>query len=268
MQQATWGPDGAVLVSTPILKVAQRVGGVTAGAFDATGALRGFVFGLTGPQGDRLVHWSDMLAVDPAVRDQGVGRRLKAFQRAHCLSLGVQAMQWTYDPLVARNAHLNLNRLGASPVEYVRDMYADSGSPLHVGLGTDRFVVEWRLADGESVPGVAILSALGANGVDVRTAPQLVVGHGRECVPLPVGVPAVRIALPPDIHEVMRIDPSAATQWRRSTRAALEECLAAGYRMVGLTRDEASIAYCAVRADLAQSAVATARSLASSASSP
>ena len=73
----------------------------------------GFVFGMTGVQDGRLVHWSDLLAVRPEARDRGLGRRLKLYQRSLVAELGVTRMLWTYDPLVARNAHLNLNALGA-----------------------------------------------------------------------------------------------------------------------------------------------------------
>ena len=47
----------------------------------------------------------------------------------------------TYDPLVARNAHLNINVFGARIAEYVEDMYGETESPLHQGIGTDRFIV-------------------------------------------------------------------------------------------------------------------------------
>src|SRR5262249_22936157 len=95
----------------------------------------------------RIVHWSHMLAVDPAARDHGLGTRLKLYQRELLLPLGVEAVEWTYDPLEARNAHLNFNHLGAGVAEYVPDMYREErGSELWRGIGTDRFVVAWRIA--------------------------------------------------------------------------------------------------------------------------
>ena len=100
------------------------------------------MFGITGVQEGQLVHWSHMLAVERAYRDHGLGRRLKECQRELLRELGVDTIYWTFDPLVARNAHLNLNRLGTTVREYVPDMYGDTGSPLHT-FGTDRFVVAW-----------------------------------------------------------------------------------------------------------------------------
>ena len=130
-----------------MLKVTQYIGGVTAGAFDPDGRLLGFVFGMMGSMDGRLVHWSDLLAVHPDARNKGLGRRLKLFQRQLLLPLGVETMFWTYDPLVTKNAYLNIVRLGARPTEYVVDMYgADTHSAMQGGIGTDRFVVAWDLA--------------------------------------------------------------------------------------------------------------------------
>src|SRR5438876_3551289 len=147
LQEDTWGAAFSERVPAAILKVSQRLGGITAGAFDAQDRLLGFVFGMTGVENGRLVHWSDMLAVRPELRDHGIGRRLKQFQRETLLAMGVGLVYWTFDPLVARNAHLNFNRLGVRVSEYVIDMYGrDTDSALHRGLGTDRFIVVWEIA--------------------------------------------------------------------------------------------------------------------------
>src|SRR5213079_532117 len=147
LQEDTWGAAFSERVPAAILKVSQRLGGITAGAFDAQDRLLGFVFGMTGVENGRLVHWSDMLAVRPELRDHGIGRRLKEFQRDTLLERGVGLVYWTFDPLVARNAHLNFNRLGVRVSEYVIDMYgSDTESALHRGLGTDRFIVAWDIA--------------------------------------------------------------------------------------------------------------------------
>ncbi|TVP76623.1 MAG: GNAT family N-acetyltransferase, partial [Gemmatimonadales bacterium] len=137
LQEAVWGAGFRERVPAAILGVARRLGGVVTGAFRGD-ELVGFVFGLTGIREGRPVHWSDMLAVRAEARGRGLGIALKEAQRDELLSRGVRVMEWTFDPLVARNAHLNLNRLGAAGVEYVVDAYGDSDSPLHRGIGTDR----------------------------------------------------------------------------------------------------------------------------------
>lgn len=233
MQHEIWGADYTGTVPTVILSIAQRVGGVVAGAFDGHGRLIGFVFGLTGVIDGKLAHWSDILAVLPEARDQGIGRRLKHYQRSLLRAIGVDTMYWTYDPLVARNAFLNLMRLGARPAEYVVDFYGDStGSTLHGELGTDRLIVAWSLAEEPSVPPTADASitadvAAGppiANPADAHGAPQR--------IDLPSG-PVVRIEIPFDIHDVMEHAPGVALAWRATTRRAFTWYLGRGYRIVG-----------------------------------
>ncbi len=100
----------------------------------------------------------------PEARDHGIGRRLKLYQRSLVAELGVTQILWTFDPLVSRNAHLNLNALGARVTDYVPDMYgADTGSALHQGIGTDRFVVAWEVS-GEAGGGEAGTTTPGKRG--------------------------------------------------------------------------------------------------------
>jgi predicted GNAT superfamily acetyltransferase len=156
LQHETWGADFVDSVPPSILQVCQKVGGVAAGAFDGEGRLVGFVFGLSGVRHGRLAHWSDMLAVREELRGRGLGQRLKAFQLSLLLERGIEVAYWTYDPLEAGNANININRLAAFPVEYVPDMYGEATSTLHAGLSTDRFVVEWWLTrDDRRGPGPA-----------------------------------------------------------------------------------------------------------------
>src|SRR5262245_40818455 len=117
LQDATWGEGFSERVPTAILRVSQLIGGVAAGALDDAGRMAGFVFGMTGMRDGELVHWSDMLAVRQELRSQGLGERLKQYQRDKVLAIGVKAMLWTFDPLQAGNAHFNINHLGAVPVE-------------------------------------------------------------------------------------------------------------------------------------------------------
>ncbi len=146
IQEETWGRGFSERVPAAILRVSQRVGGVTAAAFDANGHMLGFVFGMTGVDKGDLVHWSDMLAVRPEARGHHLGERLKQYQREKVCALGVRRIMWTFDPLVSRNAHFNINRLGAMPVEYADNMYGTTRSALHGALPTDRFVVAWECA--------------------------------------------------------------------------------------------------------------------------
>lgn len=234
LQEATWGEGFAERVPVSLLKVAARLGGVVSGAFDDGGRQVGFVFGLTGVEEGRLVHWSDMLAVAPELRDAGVGRRLKVHQRERLLAMGVTRMRWTFDPLESRNAHLNLGVLGAVCGEYAVDMYGASDSPLHQGLGTDRFVTTWDMDSdrvearlgGRRFDPSATEEAMGPDAFGVRAS-----GAGPAPVDVPHALPdapVFRVAIPADIQGLKAADAGLALAWRHATRAALEPALARG----------------------------------------
>jgi len=211
-----------------MLQVSHKMGGIVAGAFDGD-RLIGFVYGITGVRDGALAHWSHMLAVTEEWRDRGVGRRLKAYQRTELLTAGILRMFWTFDPLVARNAHLNLERIGVRVVEYVRDMYGDNPmSRTDSVIGSDRFVVEWELGDVATADsrdrGTA--RSPGDRGAPlIRTASD----------PLP-DAPLVAIAVPPDIQALKQRSPGDALAWRVSTRRAFEHYLARGYAVTGFAR--------------------------------
>lgn len=240
LQHDVWGASFTERVSVGMLKVVQRIGGIAAGAFEEDGRLVGFVFGLTGVEGGRLVHWSDMLAVREHLRDHGIGRRLKEFQRDTVRKLGVSRIYWTFDPLVSRNAHFNLTRLRAQVVEYVPDMYGgETNSALHRGVGTDRFIVAWDI-DGAAHGVVGDDAANGASpGTD---APVLnpIGDDGLPALPNVDGhVPAtVRVAVPEAIEQVQSQSVESAARWRATTRRAFTWALGQGYHVSAFVRDD------------------------------
>jgi predicted GNAT superfamily acetyltransferase len=238
IQEETWGAGFMERVPASMLLVAQKLGGVVAGAFTPGGRICGFVFGMTGVMDGRLVHWSDLLAVRPEARGAGIGERLKRYQRDLVRAVGVETMRWTFDPLVARNAHLNLARLGARAAEYVPNMYgADTGSPLHGGIPTDRFVAVWDLTRREE-PEPAAPRPPAGRPQSGQMAPAVVDAPDAGGAPVLNGMPdapLVRVAVPHDVH-ALPIERRAA--WRSATRAAFLEYLGRGYEVVGFRRGE------------------------------
>lgn len=239
LQHEIWGSQFNEAVPPSIMLVAQKLGGVTAGAFDRAGTLMGFVFGLAGVRNGVVVHWSDLLAVKPEVQNLGIGRRLKEFQRQAVARIGGRTILWTYDPLVARNAHLNFNVFGVRVAEYVRDMYGlGTGSDLHRGIGTDRLVVEWPVGDAE----LAQRKGETAAARESRAfADSPVVGdaeHPDARADAAIGkAPRVRIAVPVDVSALQQSAPARASEWRDATRAAFLSALGAGYQVDGFTVD-------------------------------
>ena len=241
LQRLVWGERFQECVPPTLLKIGQKIGGVTAGAFDREGKLLGFVFGLTGIREGRRAHWSHMLAVRPEVRNLGLGRRLKEYQRDLVRELGVEMIYWTFDPLEARNAHLNLNRLGARVTEYVQDMYDDDmGSDLHASMGMDRFIVAWTVggkAESDGRPYV------GRQDVErLEDAPIVSTRPSDGGVPAPAetrfpSAPLVRVEIPP---EIQALEPRLRRAWRSSTREAFLSYQEHGYQVVAFYQDSKS----------------------------
>jgi predicted GNAT superfamily acetyltransferase len=144
MQKEVWSFDDADLVPLRIFVVGQKIGGQVIGAFDGN-ELQGFAFSIPGERGGHPYLHSHMLAVREAWRNHGLGRRIKLAQREDAIHQGFELMEWTFDPLEIKNAHLNLVRLGAIVRRYSVDHYGASSSPLQGGLPTDRLVAEWWL---------------------------------------------------------------------------------------------------------------------------
>jgi predicted GNAT superfamily acetyltransferase len=218
LQRETWGNGYTDCVPISLLKVSQLIGGIIGGAFGKDGALLGFVYGLTGVWNQRPIHWSHMLAVRPEFRDRGIGRRLKEYQNSMVRQLGIDMICWTFDPLVARNAHLNLNQLGTRVCEYVLEMYGDTGSQLHA-FGTDRFLVSWTVRVNEPASPAPV-------PMTWRTAP---LAHAR----MPSSS-VVRIEIPADVEA---LPVTEARHWRDVTRSAFMQLLADDYDVAGFITD-------------------------------
>jgi chorismate synthase len=229
LQEQVWGEEFES-VPASMLQVATYVGGLCLGAFTADGELCGFVFGLAGTIDGRPTHWSHLLGVRESARNLGVGRLLKEHQRDVLKSRGIPEMCWTFDPLIAKNAHLNLNLLGARVVRYVPDMYGTTESPLHHGLATDRLVVSCLTS-----PGAARRAAADVAGTPLLTpAPQ----NGDLLLDTNGTRPSsLRIEVPADFRQLLARSPAVATAWHAALRRHFKWALDAGYVVTGLHRD-------------------------------
>jgi predicted GNAT superfamily acetyltransferase len=163
LQIETWGYDETDVIPRKAFLVAQKIGGQVIGAFDtdlpgagAHGTPESIVgFAISFPGMKTGIHsgngkpqaylHSHMLAVRERYRDRGVGAQLKLEQRREALSRGIRLMEWTFDPLEIKNAHLNIHKLGAVVRSYLVNFYGVSSSRLQGGLPTDRLVAEWYL---------------------------------------------------------------------------------------------------------------------------
>ena len=154
---------------------------------------------------------SHRLAVRVAARGLGLGVRLKYYQRDWCLARGIRHVRWTFDPLRAVNATLNIHRLGAVANTYLPDYYGEMAG-INSGLASDRLLVDWHL-DSPVVAALALGQARGAQ--DAR----------------PLG-----LTLPEDLNQLAEADPPRAAELRQALRVQLQTAFAAGRRVVDFDR--------------------------------
>ncbi len=270
-----WGPID--LVPVPIMAVTVRRGAVLIGAYDGE-RLAGFVYSFPAlrhdnredalrqakgdPSAPRVAkarrredeipnpsHWSHTLGVHPDYRGAGLGRALKLAQRERVLALGLDLIEWTYDPLQTLNANLNIVTLGAVVEEYEENVYGESASPLHGGLPTDRFVCQWwirkphverRIARGGAGGALPIVSHEAAAAPVVNEA--RLDGDWLECGAsrLDLTGPRVAVDIPADFTAMLAADLGRARRWRLHTREIFNHYFHAGYRVVDFTLDQAA----------------------------
>jgi predicted GNAT superfamily acetyltransferase len=148
LQEAVWG--GGVLAANMTITLC-RHGGIAIGAFDAqTQQMIGCAVGMLSPAhhagvNDGLSHHSHIAAVLPAHQGRGIGEALKRAQADWCRAQGHNLMTWTVDPLEARNARLNIGKLGCICRTYIENCYGFMNDALNAGIPSDRFEVEWWL---------------------------------------------------------------------------------------------------------------------------
>jgi predicted GNAT superfamily acetyltransferase len=146
LQKAVWGYADYELYPLRLFVTLGQIGGHIIGAFTATGELAGFVASMPAwRQGSRYYH-SLSLGVLSGHENRGVGRALKLEQRAEALRAKINRIEWTFDPLAAKNAFFNIVRLGGVAHRYSPDHYGPVESRLQQGLPSDRLVCEWWLS--------------------------------------------------------------------------------------------------------------------------
>lgn len=170
LQLRVWGYSERDACPAILFVVAAKTGGQVMGAFDGERMI-GFVLAYPAIHGGEAYLHSHMAAVLPECRDLGVGRELKLAQRTEALERGIRRIEWTFDPLQAKNAYFNICRLGVTIRQYLPNFYGTTSSPLHGGLPTDRVLAEWRL-DSPRVADVLAgkTQSVGADAERVRVA--------------------------------------------------------------------------------------------------
>jgi len=208
-----WGRPGEPPIDSSTLQALSHSGNYVVGAYSGKRMVGGLIGWLGGhPPGDLHLH-SHILGVLPDTEARGLGFELKQHQRAWCIDRGVTSIEWTFDPLVRRNAHFNLVKLGADAVEYLVDFYGPMDDGINTGDESDRLLVRWNLHSERA--------AAAAAGGPLVVQPDA----GALLVPVPEDIVAIRR----DDHELAR-------RWRHQVREALGGAMSRGFRVTGFTR--------------------------------
>ena len=250
LQREVWPGSETDVVPAHVLITAVHNGGVLLGAF-VEDELIGFVFGFPGidstPDGPRPKHCSHILGVYSNHRDSGVGFALKRAQWQMVRHQGLDHVTWTYDPLLSRNAHLNVARLGAVCSTYRRSEYGDMRDGLNAGLPSDRFQVDWwvntkrveRRLSKRARPTLRLnhLARVGVHPLyPLQTRPDNLPRP-------PEHVPALKAQLiaaeiPSDFMALKSADFALARDWRFFTREFFETAFAKGYIVTDFVFDQ------------------------------
>ena len=224
-----WPQDaGSTAVKSNLLRALIHSGGYISGAFDGDQPVAAALAvvgrhqalnddGKLGPAGEPA-SWhthlhSHMAGVLDDYRNRSIGTAIKLHQRAWALSQGIDTIVWSFDPLVRRNARLNVQKLGTEVRDYLPNFYGDMDDAINAGDPSDR-VFAWWVLDGESA---------------VRAAVSPL-----EPVDPEAFVNARVIATPPDIVALRKSDSAEASGWRLRVREQFLEALGAGFVVVGL----------------------------------
>jgi predicted GNAT superfamily acetyltransferase len=227
LQREVFGLPDLELSPRRHLIVSRRAGGWILGAFEAAGgALVGFVHHLIAARGAEITGYSHMMAVSTAYQNRGLGARLKWAQRERALAEGRSYISWTFEPMQARNAHFNLNRLGVVVRSYGVNFYGWDGgteataSGKQFNLDSDRLIAGWELR----TPRV---EACARGERPAHAAAQ----------------PAAVVEIPPEWNKLRREDGRAAESELLRVRSEFQRHFAAGLVCAGFERDAARPCY-------------------------
>ena len=222
IQREVWHVEDIDIAGRIQLRASQHAGGSVLVAETDGGIIEGFAYAFPAYEHGEAFWHSDMLAVRPRSRGTKVGQALKWAQREHALRKGITRITWTFDPMQAGNAHLNLKLLGATVRAYLSDFYGVTSSALHHGLPTDRLLASWDLQS----PRVRALSCGEPEGP---------------------GPDQARVAIPAAWNDLVARDPERACNEQRRVAEEFKAAFAQGLVVTGF--DKASTSYALSRAE-------------------
>jgi predicted GNAT superfamily acetyltransferase len=247
IQRATWGfTDLMVFPYTQLISAAHN-GGTLLGAYDGPDMV-GFVYGYLGMSGTTLYLFSQRMGVLPSYQGKGIGMKLKLGQRDKMLRQGIDLIVWTYDPLLGKNASLNVEKLGGIVRHYARDIYGAVSNPLQVGLSTDRFLLEWELMSDRVRERIRSKKPRPRAEEWLREEKYNFINYvtWESNLPRPIASDlemddeVLLVQIPYDLNTIKKMDLGIARGWRESTRDIFETYFRRGYVVTSFARSTGS----------------------------
>ncbi|PSN86498.1 hypothetical protein B9Q02_01965 [Candidatus Marsarchaeota G1 archaeon BE_D] len=246
VQKLAWGMPDIMVTPKEIMRAIASNGGLVLGAFYGE-KMVGMSLSFVGRRKNKLYMYSHMTGVSREYQSQGVGYLLKQKQRELSLKMGYELIAWTFDPLIARNAHFNMSKLGTITRTYLRNYYGEMNDEINFGLDTDRVIAEWWSERSVESARKHALSDL----EDCHYAIESTDSQG-DCKSWSVDPNAkkVLVQIPSDIVALKRVDLKAAQRWRLATREVFEEYFKAGYAALAFLKLNGRLYYVLAKAQL------------------
>jgi len=219
LERAVWKDDDIGIMPIRLYMISKACNAPTIGAFDLSGRLVGFVHTMIALMAGRVVYHSHLAAVLEDLRHKDIGFRMKLAQRQHAINAGVPLIMWTFDPLQSRNAHLNINKLGAVIRRYENNYYSEGLSNVFdAGVPSDRVFAEWWVSSPH------VQSVLAGNKPSVEGQVKTVL-------------------IPEDVNKVRSSSVDEHRKWRLRVREEFKNALGNGLIVRGFERADGTSRY-------------------------
>jgi len=214
-------------------------GGLLLGAY-INKQLVGFSYSFPGYKNKVLYLYSHMLGIKEGYRSLGIGEQLKWRQREEAIKLGYSLICWTYDPLEAVNASLNIRKLRGIIGNYYHNYYGEMNDELNKGISSDRFLVHWWIqskhVEQKNIDkNILVQDHNCLLDVKLNSKMQPHIFNEKKIM---IDVNEYFVPIPSQFQQLKNDNLPLAKEWRHKTRNTFTNLLEAGYTAVNLIKDE------------------------------
>jgi predicted GNAT superfamily acetyltransferase len=213
LERRVWNDDDIDIMPIRLYMISKNCNAPTFGAFTSTGRIIGFVHTSLALIDQNIAYHSHLAGVVEELRHKDIGYKLKLAQRQHAIAANVPMIFWSFDPLQSRNAHFNINKLGAIIRTYKINYYGEGVSSVFDShLPSDRVIAEWWIGSPQ------VESVLNGNRPKVES-------------------PDVNVEIPDNVDEIRAQSLEEHVNWRMRVREDFLKALEQGNIVRGFARD-------------------------------